>query len=58
MPRKKENRKKISLNVDEADLAWIDQKIEEKIFDNRGHAIRRAISKLTKNGEYNPSGAS
>ncbi len=39
-------RKKVSATIDEELIDWVDEKVKDKIFRNRSHAIEFALSKL------------
>jgi len=39
-------RKKVSATIDEEIVDWVDEKVKEKIFRSRSHAIEFALSKL------------
>ena len=39
-------RKKVSATIDEEIIDWVDEKVKEKIFRSRSHAIEFALSKL------------
>jgi len=39
-------RRKVSATIDEEIIDWVDEKVKEKIFRSRSHAIEFALSKL------------
>jgi len=52
---RKEGKAKITISIDKNLLKWIDEKISEKQFGSRSHAIEFALYQLMK-GESKPTG--
>jgi len=49
MPRK--TKIKVSLTIDSGLMEWIDEQVEEFVFQSRSHAVEQAIFKLKKESE-------